>query len=128
MPDKTIDKQSLKIGQTVWVVAKCKDIDSVLDGTFWGKNGGPGSATGYYCPYEDNCPHEDCEDFDCDKFKDTFAVFKDRVAEITLDKIGLFTCTQLCGKQQYLGEGIYKTVEEAEDALKCISAEKLDIF
>ena len=128
MANKITQKQQPKIWQTVWVITKCKDIASVLDGSLWGRNGDPGSATGYYCPYEDKCPHEDSGDFDCEKFEDALAVFEDTIETLTIDEIGTYISIRFCGKQQYLGEGICKTKEEAESALKCISTERLGIF
>lgn len=49
-----------KVGDTVYVIADCDDIPKVLDGTLWGEDGGFGTATGYYCPYEDICDEGDC--------------------------------------------------------------------
>lgn len=60
----------------VYHICKCKDIPTQLDGTLYGVDGGHGTATGYYCPYEDSCPHDTDN---CDLCKDTFAVFEDVV-------------------------------------------------
>lgn len=34
------------VGDTVHVLAECENIPAQLDGTLYGKNGGPGTATG----------------------------------------------------------------------------------
>lgn len=42
------------VGDTVYVLAECENIPLQLDGTLYGENGEPGTATGYYCPYEES--------------------------------------------------------------------------
>lgn len=64
------------VGDTVYVLAECENIPTQLDGTLYGKNGEPGTATGYYCPYEDNCPFDDENFEDCEKYKSKTAVLK----------------------------------------------------
>lgn len=71
-----------RIGTTVYVIATCQAVSGVPDGTLYDSNGGPGTATGYYCPYEmeDSCPHEQERDGDsCDYFRYERAVFEDVV-------------------------------------------------
>ena len=60
----------------MYVLAECENIPTQLDGTLYGKNGEPGTATGYYCPYEDNCPFDDENFEDCEKYKSKTAVLK----------------------------------------------------
>ena len=108
------------VGDTVYVICECETIPPQLDGTLYGENGGPGTATGYYCPYEDTCPHEckECEDdFDCDKFKGKPAVFEDSVIAVWHDESGVSIITSNCPLNSRLGEYIFLTKEEAEAAL-----------
>ena len=82
----------IKMGETVFHITKCEGFTSVLDGTLYDSSGGPGSATGYYCPCElkDNCPFseddcdQDCDD-PCKKLGEKYAVFEDTVVGIFLD-------------------------------------------
>lgn len=109
-----------KVGDTVYVICECEAIPPQLDGTLYGENGGPGTATGYYCPYEDNCPHEckECEDdFDCDKFKGKSAVFEDSVMAVWHDESGVSIITSNCPINSRLGEYVFLTKEEAEQTL-----------
>lgn len=106
-----------EIGSTVYVLAECKNIQPQLDGTLYSADGSPGTATGYYCPYEDNCPHLDFSD-DCDKCKDVTAVFEDEVTSIIIDDLGVQLFTDTCGVSGYLGDYIFLTKEEAENKLK----------
>lgn len=97
-----------KIGATVYVLTKCKDIPNVLDGNYE-------TATGYYCPYElyDKCPHT-CDG--CDEAEDKLTVFEDTVRYIGYDETGLMLyceLTQFCGT---VGENIFLTSEAAEKA------------
>jgi len=54
----------VKVGDTVYHICKCEDIPTQLDGTMYSSDGSPGTATGYYCPYQDSdeCPHQDADD------------------------------------------------------------------
>lgn len=106
------------IGDTVYVIAECENISPQLDGTLYSADGSPGTATGYYCPYEDNCPH-DCEgSTDCDDYKKKKAVFEDKVSQITYDGFGITVYTSNCGVCGHVGhERIFLTKEEAEEAL-----------
>lgn len=118
-----------KVGDTVYVIAECENIPTVLDGTLYDSDGSPGTATGYYCPYEDECPHEciECEDwFDCDNFKNKSAVFEDEVETITISEMEVLISTQKCGLFSQIGEFIFLTREEAKAALKNIKGEEYD--
>lgn len=109
-----------QIGDTVYVICECETIPPQLDGTLYGENGEPGTATGYYCPYEENCPHvgKACEDdFDCDKFKGKPAVFEDSVIAVWHDESGVSIITSNCPINSRLGEYVFFTKEEAEQAL-----------
>ena len=92
-------KLPCKVGSTVYAICTCEAVGTVLDGTLYGSNGGFGTATGYYCPYElsDNCPHIDADD--CDECKNVEAVFEDTVDYINITEyetiIGLHN-TNLC--------------------------------
>lgn len=106
------------VGDTVYVLAECENIPAQLDGTLYGANGELGTATGYYCPYEDNCPFDD-EDFeDCEKYKDKTAVFEDTVGDITIGEDGIWIRTLNCGVCSQIGEYIFHTKSDAEQALK----------
>ena len=109
-----------KVGDTVYVICECETIPPQLDGTLYGANGEPGTATGYYCPYEENCPHEcfKSEDyFSCDYFKNKEAVFEDEVAAMWCDEFGVNIITSNCPVNSRLGEYVFLTKEEAEAAL-----------
>lgn len=106
------------VGDTVYVLAECKNVNLVLDGTMYDSSGGYGTATGYYCPYElnDTCPHIYCDD--CKEFEDKTAVFADTVVCIDYEETGIILqCenTNVCGN---IGEYIFLTREEAEQKLK----------
>lgn len=111
-----------KMGDTVYVLAECKNIQPQLDGTLYSPDGSPGTATGYYCPYEDDCPHTDFSD-DCDKCKDITAVFEDEVTSVIVDDLGVQLFTDTCGVSGYLGDYIFLTKEEAEKKLKEMESE-----
>lgn len=104
-----------RVGDTVYVLWKCGQISPQLDGTLYGENGGPGTATGYYCPYEDNCPHAD---YSCEECESKTAVFEDTVVAIWLTEEGIFINTENCGACSALGEICFLTREAAEQALK----------
>ena len=117
-------KLPCEIGTPVYVITTCKDFGKVLDGTLWGENGGFGTATGYYCPYElsDSCPHEDgfeeCEG-GCESFKNKLAVFEDFIECITVYEhetvIFLINCGSVSFEDFY--KSVFLTKEEAEEAL-----------
>lgn len=110
-----------KVGDTVYAICTCEAVDTVLDGTLYGPNGGFGTATGYYCPYElsDKCPHIDADD--CDECKNTEAVFEDTIDYIGITEfkpiIGLKQ-TNLCVNVDEIGETVFRTKTEAEQKLK----------
>ena len=106
------------IGDEVYIIEKCQNIPERLDGTLYDSDGGTGTATGYYCPYEANCPFDDDDFTICDDYKEKLAVFKDYVDEIHIreNEISIFaenTC-QYCS----FGKTMFLTREEAEKALK----------
>lgn len=112
------------VGDTVYVLAECENIPVQLDGTLYGANGELGTATGYYCPYEDNCPFDD-EDFeDCEKYKDKTAVFEDTVGDITIGEDGVWIRTVNCGVCSQVGLYIFLTKSAAEQALKEMEGKK----
>lgn len=113
-------KLPVAVGDTIYVICECESIPEQLDGALWDVNGGPGTATGYYCPYEDSCPHEceECDDlFDCDKFKNKQAVFEDEVMTIWIGEDGVFIIASNCSVTSHLGEFIFLTKAEAEEKL-----------
>lgn len=113
-----------KVGDTVYVLAECENIPSQLDGTLYGANGEPGTATGYYCPYEDNCPFDD-EDFeDCKKYKSKTAVFEDIVLFIACYENEICVVTEKCAVHSQVGEYIFLTRPAAEQALKEMEGKK----
>ena len=109
-------KLPCNIGDEVYVIAECGNISPQLDGTLYGPNGGPGTATGYYCPYEDDCPHIHYSD-DCDKCKEKSAIFKDYVKSIHIDDIDVCVWTENCNVLSRIGEYVFLAKEEAEQAL-----------
>lgn len=119
-----LDEQGLllrlpcKVGDTVYVLSECKNVDLVLDGTMTDFNGEPGTATGWYCPYElnDKCPHFDCED--CEDVKNKTAVFEDIVDCIYCDETGFVFHCQNTDVYGYVGKYIFLTKQEAEQKLK----------
>ena len=122
-----LDEQGLllrlpcKVGSTVYAICTCEAVGTVLDGTLYGSNGGFGTATGYYCPYElsDKCPHIDADD--CDECKNIEAVFEDTVDYINITEyeviIGLKN-TNLCVTIDEIGKTVFLTKSEAEAKLK----------
>jgi hypothetical protein len=103
-------KLPCKVGSTVYVLAECKNIKDILDGTTYD------NATGYYCPYElyDNCPHV-CDE--CDEAQDKTAVFEDTVAGFIYEYGMLVIYTKFTGVSSQLGDYIFLSKEEAEKAL-----------
>lgn len=108
-----------KVGDTVYVIANCGHVNKKLDGTLYDLNGGYGTATGYYCPYEDCCP-QDCDEFTCcEDYAEKEAIFEDIVLSICLEKTGLTVFTENLGVCGYVGENfIFLTREQAEKKLK----------
>lgn len=111
-------KLPCKIGETVYVLAECGNIPRQLDGTLYNSDGSFGTATGYYCPYEDICPF-DGEDFDgCGKYENQTAIFEDTVSSITIEEYAVYVTTEYCGVCSEIGEFVFLTKEEAEAALQ----------
>ena len=122
-----LEEQSLllrlpcKVGDTVYAICTCEAVGTVLDGTLYGSNGGFGTSTGYYCPYElsDKCPHIDADD--CDECKNIEAVFEDTIDYINITEyetiIGLHN-TNLCVTIDEIGKTVFFTQAEAEQKLK----------
>lgn len=110
-----------KVGSTVYAICTCEAVGTVLDGTLYGSNGGFGTATGYYCPYElsDKCPHIDADD--CDECKNIESVFEDTIDYINITGyeilIGLKN-TNLCVTIDEIGKTVFLTQTEAEQKLK----------
>ena len=109
-----------KVGSTVYAICTCEAVGTVLDGTLYGSNGGFGTATGYYCPYElsDKCPHTEADD--CEECKNIENVFEDTVDYINITEceilIGLKN-TNLCVTVDEIGKTVFLTKAEAEQKL-----------
>lgn len=105
------------VGDTVYVLTECQSISAQLDGTLYDTDGGPGTATGYYCPYEDNCPFDD-EDFDsCEIYKKRTAVFEDTVNQVVIDECGVHIFTENCCVFGTMGYDVFLEREKAESTL-----------
>lgn len=106
------------IGDEVYIIEKCSNIPERLDGTLYDSDGGPGTATGYYCPYEENCPF-DGDDFTiCDDYKEKLAIFKDYVNEIHIRENEVFIFAENTCQYCSFGKTMFLTREEAEKALR----------
>ena len=105
------------IGDTVYIIEKCENIDSQLDGTLWNSDGSHGTATGYYCPYEDCCPHDTD---DCKMVRDKYAIFKDTVKEIYIYEEDMLILFENCYGRYIkdFSKTVFLTREEAEKALE----------
>lgn len=112
------------IGDTVYHITTCKNFSQVLDGTMYGQNGELGTATGLYCPCElaENCPFP-CDDdvgFDCEKHKNTLAIFEDVVTGILSDDMQDTLFLEYSGNADFddFGKTVFLTREDAEAALR----------
>lgn len=112
------------IGDTVYHITTCKNFSQVLDGTMYGPNGELGTATGLYCPCElaENCPFP-CDDdvgFDCEKHKNTIAIFEDVVTGILSDDMQDTLLLEYSGNADFddFGKTVFLTREDAEAALR----------
>lgn len=112
------------IGDTVYHITTCKNFSQVLDGTMYGPNGELGTATGLYCPCElaENCPFP-CDDdvgFDCEKHKNTLAIFEDVVTGILSDDMQDTLFLEYSGNVAFddFGKTVFLTREDAEAALR----------
>jgi|GEM_PF-425749 len=114
-------KLPCKVGDTVYAICTCEAVGKVLDGTMYGKNGGFGTATGYYCPYElsDKCPHTEADG--CEECENIEAVFEDTIDYINITEyeilIGLKN-TNFCVTIDEIGKTVFLTKFEAEAKLK----------
>ncbi|MBQ9703638.1 MAG: hypothetical protein IJV68_03740 [Clostridia bacterium] len=114
----------VEIGQTVYHIASCKDFRHELDGSLYDGNGGPGDATGYYCPCElrSNCPFDSEEEFDCDEKKGKLAVFEDEVKGIMLGECDYDNVVFLgySGNVYFreFGKTLFASRKEADQALE----------
>ena len=115
------------IGDTVYHITTCKNFSQVLDGTMYGPNGELGTATGLYCPCElaETCPFP-CDDdgsFDCEKRKNTLAIFEDVVTGILSDDMQDTLFLEYSGNAAFddFGKTVFLTREEAEAALAKIA-------
>ena len=112
------------IGDTVYHITTCKNFSQVLDGTMYGPNGELGTATGLYCPCElaETCPFP-CDDdgsFDCEKHKNTLAIFEDVVAGVFIEDMQDVITFEYSGSADFedFGKTVFLTREEAEAALR----------
>ena len=112
------------IGDTVYHITTCKNFSQVLDGTMYGPNGELGTATGLYCPCElaETCPFP-CDDdgsFDCEKHKNTIAIFEDVVTGILSDDMQDTLFLEYSGNADFddFGKTVFLTREDAEAALR----------
>lgn len=113
-----------KIGDTIYHITTCKDFPQMLDGTMYDADGGYGTATGLYCPCElmENCPFS-CDDdggFDCDKHKNTLAIFEGIVDSIHIEDMENYITFNYSGGADFedFGKTVFLTREEAEKALR----------
>ena len=126
-PPAHIDREAWEpcgIGDSVFHITTCKGFWRVLDGTMYGENGEHGTATGYYCPCElaENCPFQLEEDgsFDCEKHKNTEAIYEDVAVEIVVNEMESFVRLDYSGSVDFkdFGKTIFLTRESAAAALK----------
>lgn len=112
------------VGDSVFHITTCKGFQKVLDGTMYGANGEHGTATGYYCPCElaGNCPFQLEEDgsFDCEKHKNSEAIYEDVATEIVVNDMEPFVRLDYSGCVNFddFGKTVFLTREAAEAALK----------
>ena len=106
------------IGDEVYIIEKCENIPERLDGTMYELDGSLGTATGYYCPYEENCPFDD-EDFtSCDDYKEELSVFKDCVEAIHINEDEVIILTEKTYRPYIFGKTLFLSYEEAEKVLE----------
>lgn len=119
--DGRLEVLPCKVGDTVYHITTCEHFPQILDGTMYGDDGGPGTATGLYCPCElsETCPF-DADDFDCNINKKKFAVFEDEVASFYIDDNEMSIALGYSGSVSTLdfGKTVFLTREEAEAALE----------
>lgn len=115
------------IGETVYMITKCKYVPKILDGTLYDWDGSPGTATGRYCPYElcKRCPFKTDEGgwTSCEKHREEYAVFEDTVISCTIGDpdseyyMGL-DFNSIGFSEKDVGESVFRDREKAEEALK----------
>lgn len=106
------------IGDEVYIIEKCENIPERLDGTMYELDGSLVTATGYYCPYEENCPFDD-EDFtSCDDYKEELSVFKDCVEAIHINEDEVIILTEKTYRPYIFGKTLFLSYEEAEKVLE----------
>ena len=112
------------IGDTVYHITTCKNFSQVLDGTMYGPNGELGTATGLYCPCElaETCPFP-CDDdgsFDCEKHKNTLAIFEDVVAGVFIEDMQDVITFGYSGSADFddFGKTVFLTRAEAQAVLR----------
>ncbi len=103
------------IGDTVYVISDCRNIPAQLDGTLYDGNGGPGSATGYYCPYSEECPFDS---YECEQNTGKEAVFKDEVEVIQIGEFGILFHTRNCNVSGRIGVDVFLEKEDAQKFLE----------
>lgn len=114
----------VRIGETIYHITTCKNFPQVLDGTMYDSDGGPGTATGYYCPCElqENCPYslDDDGEFDCDKHKNELAVFTDTVESIFVSQTEEVMNFGYSGSADFsaFGRTVFKDYDKAKAALE----------
>jgi uncharacterized small protein (DUF1192 family) len=110
-----------KVGDKVYVISNCQGVRRSLDGTMYSHDGSPGTATGYYCAYDENwdeCPlakgREECDE-------KGYAVFEDSISTITIylddENEGPCVYIGLSKVSEYRDNKIYGTDEAAGAAL-----------
>lgn len=122
----------VRIGETIYHITTCKNFPQVLDGTMYDSDGGPGTATGYYCPCElqENCPYslDDDGGFDCDKHKNQLAVFTDTVESIFVSQNEEVMNFDYSGSADFseFERTVFKDYDKAKAALEEIKNGKND--
>ena len=112
------------VGDSVFHITTCDGFSKVLDGTMYGANGEDGTATGYYCPCEltENCPFQLEEDgsFDCEKHKNTAAIYEDIATEIVVNDMESYVRLDYSGCVDFdeFGKTVFLARESEEAALK----------
>lgn len=112
------------IGERVYHITTCENFPQILDGSLYGDDGGHGTATGAYCPFElaETCPFPCDEDgwFDCFDHKNERAIFEDEVTEIIIGDTLDYVCFKYSGAAEFeeFGKTVFLTREAAEAALE----------
>ena len=106
------------VGDEVYIIEKCLNILERLDGTLYDSDGSLGTATGYYCPYEINCPFGDDDFTLCDDYKEKLAVFKDCVDGIYIRENEVSIFTENTFQYYSFEKTVFLTRGGAEKALK----------